>query len=108
MPTSLSPIDYSSRDYASLRADLIARIPSMIPEWTNRSPSDFGMVMIEEFSYVGDGLHYYIDRVVNEAFLGTAVQRSSVLALARMLDYRPTRRSAAAVVIGFTISADAP
>lgn len=106
MAESRVPIDYSSRDYASLRADLINSIPEYVPEWTNRTESDFGIVLIEMFSYVGDILNYYIDRVANEAYLTTAVQRSSVLSLAQMLDYRPLGLAAATVNLSMTASAD--
>jgi uncharacterized phage protein gp47/JayE len=102
--TAPVPIDYTSRDYAAIRSDLIAAIPDWLPEWTNRTESDFGIVLIEMFAYVGDILGYYTDRVANEAFIGTAVQRSSVLSLASMIDYRPAGRAAANVTLSFTIS----
>jgi uncharacterized phage protein gp47/JayE len=82
-------IDYTSRDYASLRQSMLDDAAAKLPEWTSRSPNDFGVVLIEEFAYMGDGLSYYIDRVANEAFLPTATQRSSLLNIAAMLDYRP-------------------
>lgn len=107
MAESRVPIDYTSRDYAALRSDLISSIPQYLPEWTNRTESDFGIVLIEMFAYVGDILNYYIDRVANEAYLTTAVQRASVLNLAQMLDYRPTGLAAATVDLSFTSSPDA-
>lgn len=101
--TDIPPISYSTRDYASTRADLIRLIPTYLPEWTSRGASDFGMVLIELFSYPVDILHYYIDRAANEAYLATAVQRASVLQLAAMLDYRPSGPVAATVDISFTV-----
>jgi hypothetical protein len=98
------PIQYTSRDYASLRTDLISSIPTWLPEWTNRSESDFGIVLIEMLAYIGDIQGYYIDRVANEAFISTAVQRASVLSLAQMIDYRPTGMAAANVTLSFTAS----
>ena len=82
--------DYSSRDYVSIYSDLVARIPIYLPEWTSTSPSDFGIVMIQMYAYVGDILHYYIDRLAGEAFIQTATQPSSIINLAAMLDYQPT------------------
>lgn len=102
MPEPLPPIDYSSRDWVSLRADLIAAKAQRLPEWTSESPNDFGIVLIELFAYVGDMLSFYADRVANEAFLDTAVLRSSVYSIARMLDYRPTGLGAATTVLTFT------
>ncbi len=62
-------VDYTSRDYAALREDLIDLIPFYAPQWTNRDPSDFGMAILELFAYVADGLQFYIDRTANESFI---------------------------------------
>lgn len=83
------PVDYTSRDFASLRQSMLDDAAARLPEWTSREPNDFGVVLIEEFAYTGDILSYYIDRVANESFLATATQRSSLLNIAAMLDYRP-------------------
>ena len=80
--------DYTNRDYASIREDLLSRASETIPEWTSREATDFGMVFVDLWAYLGDTLHYYLDRVAQEAFLETATQRSSVLALASLLDYK--------------------
>lgn len=95
-------IKYTSRDYPALRAAMIDSIPSRIPEWTSRSPQDFGIVLIELFATMGDILSYYADRVANEAFLPTATQRDSVLKLAAGLNYRPRGTAAATAVVTFT------
>lgn len=96
------PVDYSSKDWATLRDDMESAITTRLPEWTSRSPNDFGIVLIELFAYVGDILSFYGDRIANEAFLPTAVLRSSVLNIAKMLDYRPTENLAAVTVVTFT------
>lgn len=88
-------IDYTRRDFNTIKDDLLRRASSVFPAWTDRDPSDFGMLFVDLWAYMGDVLHYYIDRAANEAFLGTATQRESVLAIANLLDYRPNSRSAA-------------
>ena len=95
-------VDYTSRDYASIREDLIDLIPEYAPLWTNRDPSDFGMTILETFSYMGDILNYYIDKSANEAFISTASQRDNVLQLAKLLGYRPTQSTASTVTVTFT------
>lgn len=106
VPTGINvpPIDYTSRDYASLVNDLLTLIPSYLPEWTDRSPGDFGIVLIELFAYVGDILNFYTDRIANESFIATAQQRQSLLNLANLLDYTPHGNVAATVQLQFTIS----
>lgn len=94
-------VDYTSRDYLSLKEEMAALIPYFAPNWTNRDPSDFGMTLIELFAYMGDQLNYYIDRSLNEAFITTASQRNNVLKIARLLGYTPTESTAATVLLTF-------
>jgi hypothetical protein len=80
-------IDYLARDYDSFRQALLDLIPRKLPEWTDRSEADFGVVLLELVAYVGDILSYYVDRQTNECFLGTAQQRRSVIENLRLIGY---------------------
>jgi hypothetical protein len=91
----LPQVDYTSRDYTAIRADLISLIPNFAPNWTSRESTDFGIVLLELFSYIGDVLNYNIDRAANEAFINTATQRETVLQLSRLLNYIPTESNPA-------------
>lgn len=82
-------IDYTSRDFTGYRDSLLAYAEQILPEWTSRSPADFGVVMVELFSYLGDIMSFYQDRIADETFLSTATQRSSVVAIAQQLGYQP-------------------
>lgn len=95
-------IDYTSRDYAAIRTDITARARIALPEWVDVGPADFMIIMLEQMAYVGDIQNYYVDRVANEAFVQTAVLRSSMLNHAAVLDYRPTLRQAATAQVTFT------
>ncbi|MFE2539059.1 baseplate J/gp47 family protein [Actinacidiphila glaucinigra] len=86
---SVAQIDYTSRDFTGYRDSLLAYAEQILPEWTSRSPADFGVVMVELFSYLGDIISFYQDRIQDEAFLTTATQRSSVVAIAQQLGYQP-------------------
>lgn len=101
-------IDYTSRDYTSIREDIINLIPEYAPTWTNRDPADFGMVILEAFSYIADLLNYYIDRSANEAFITTASQRENVLQIAKLLGYLPTESTASVVTLTFQNSTASP
>ena len=105
-PNAPVSIDYTSRDYTSLREQLIARVSAQIPQWTGTDPSDFGVAMVESLAYVGDVLAYYIDRVANEATLLTATQRQSILNLAEQFGYTPTGYLTAYTNLRFTNSSD--
>ena len=104
----MATIDYSNRDYDSIRADLLSRATEIVPEWTARNSSDFGVLFVDLWSYFADVLHYYIDRAAGEAFITTATQRESLLALASLFDYNPqlqTSATSTVTVVGTNIPA---
>lgn len=85
--------DYASRNFDTIKGDLLARATRVFPEWTDRDPSDFGMLFVDLWAHMGDVLHYYVDRAAGESFLSTAQQRESVLAYANLFDYTPRGRT---------------
>ncbi|MEU1816081.1 baseplate J/gp47 family protein [Streptomyces roseifaciens] len=85
----VAQIDYTSRDFTGYRESLLQYASQILPEWTSRSPADFGIVLVELFSYMGDVTSFYQDRIQDESFLATATQRSSVVAIAQQLGYQP-------------------
>lgn len=103
-PASNIPVsvDYTSKDYYSIREELIQRIQDRIPDWKASDPADFGVALVEAFSYVSDILSYYIDRNANEAFITTATQRDSVLNIARNYGYEPAGYRQALVELTFS------
>jgi hypothetical protein len=99
-------VDYTSKDYYSIREELIARIQDRIPEWNAEDPADFGVALVEAFAYLGDLMSYYIDRNVNESFIGTATQRQSVLDIAQTYGYTPAGYRQAFTSLTFTNSSN--
>lgn len=99
MPLNIPNIDYTSRDWASIRQSLLDDAATRLPEWVNRDPNDFAMVLIEEFAYLGDILSYYTDRLADEAYLPTARNRGSILNIADMLSYRPDQGQPSTVTL---------
>lgn len=95
----MATFDFASRDFQTIKQDLLTRASNTVPEWTDRDPSDFGMVLVDLWAYMGDILHYYVDLAAQEAFVETATQRESVLAYANLFDYTPNYlRSASSTV----------
>lgn len=95
----MATIDYSNRDYDSIKADLLARASEIIPEWTIRESSDFGVLLVDLWAYMGDVLHYYVDKAAGEAFITTATQRESLLSLASLFDYSPQLQTASEATV---------
>lgn len=103
-----SPVfDYTSRDYESIFQDLLDRKQLYLPGWTSQNQSDFGVVLLQMFAYVGDLVGYYLDRLAGESFLATATQPTSILNIAAMLDYTPALSSGATTDLQITVSSNA-
>ena len=99
------PIDYLSRDFQSIQQALLAFSSLRYPNWVERSEADFGMMMSELLSAVGDEFSYLQDRVAAEASLPNATQRRSLVSLARLVDYEPTPAVSATTTLQCNVSA---
>lgn len=98
-------LDYTNRDYASIRQFLVSTAQGLLPEWvTAGEPGDFGTLLLELYAYAGDVTNYYIDRVAAEPFLASAQRRISILAIADMLGYRPIAKQAATGTATLTLT----
>jgi hypothetical protein len=105
---SVQAIDYTNKDYASLRRAMLELARYRLPEWTDRSPSDLGVLLVDLFAYMGDIVLYYQDRIANECFLQTAVERRSVVNLLRLIGYELSPPAPAAVELTLVFNVPAP
>ncbi|MGW1177586.1 putative baseplate assembly protein [Kitasatospora sp. NPDC002543] len=80
-------IDYTARDYESLRRLVLDRMSLTAPGWTERHLPDLGIALVELLAYTADQLSYQQDAVATEAYLDTARRRVSVRRHARLIDY---------------------
>ena len=89
----LLPINYTNRDYQSIRKDLLEIAERFYPDtFQDFSDASFGSLMIDTVAYVGDQLSFYLDYNINEAFLDTAYQYNNVLRHGRIMGYKYTGR----------------
>jgi uncharacterized phage protein gp47/JayE len=96
-------IDYTSRDFAALKADMIALIKERTgTTWDPTDYSDLGNVLVETFAYMGDIMSHYLDRIANETTLDTAIQRKTLLAFAKLYDYIISGPTPSTVDVTFT------
>jgi hypothetical protein len=95
-------IDYTAKDFAGFQNALLSYAQVAMPQWTAQTTGDFGMLLVDMVSYVGDILSYYEDRAANESFLATATLRESVLQLAALLGYTPAPALAATTTVTIT------
>lgn len=80
-------IDYSTRDYEGFRTDMITGLQKRIPEYTDTSQSDAGIVILELLAHGLDLLSYYNDKTANEVYLDTARERTNIINIAKMMGY---------------------
>jgi len=77
-------INYTSRDFESLRQDLINYTQQYYPEVIqNFNDASIFSVLMDLNAAIGDNLHYHIDRSIQETVLQYAQQRSSIYNIAR-------------------------
>lgn len=101
-------IDYTSRDYASIKQDMIDMLQEKIPEYTDTSETDAGIVLLECFAMSVDIVSFYLDNQANEAMLSTCEQRKSALNWCNILGYKPKPTTPARVKQVFVLNAPNP
>lgn len=82
-------INYTSRDFESIRRDLEEFAKRYYPNtYKDFNRASFGSLMLDSVSYIGDILSFYLDYQMNETFLDSAVEYGNVVKLARQLGYK--------------------
>ncbi|ANP53277.1 hypothetical protein J2Z21_008545 [Streptomyces griseochromogenes] len=87
VPPPTPVLDYTARDYDTLRKLLLDRLALTTPDWVERNPADLGTTLVELLAYTGDQISYQQDAVATEAYLDTARRRVSVRRHVRLIDY---------------------
>ena len=89
MAKKLQPIDYTSRDFDSIRRDLENYAKRYYPDsYKDFNKASFGSLMLDTVSYIGDILSFYLDYQTNESFLETSIEYNNVVRLARQMGFK--------------------
>jgi len=108
MPKKLQSIDYTSRDFDSIREDLENYARRYYPNtYKDFSEASFGSLMLDTVSYVGDILSFYVDYQANESFLDSAIQYTNVVRHARQFGFRLPGSSSSLGILTFYIKVPA-
>jgi hypothetical protein len=95
-------IKYINRDFSDFRQRLIEFSRTYFPQTYNDfSPASPGMMFMEQASYVGDVLSFYLDNQFQETFVQYAQQTNNVFELAYMFGYKPKVTGVAQVTVDF-------
>src|SRR5437899_12133134 len=97
-------VDYTDRDFDSLRLRLQNLIRSVFPDWTEFTIANFGNILVELYAFVGDVLTYYQDNQARESRILTATQRKNLIALTKLLGFRPAGAKAATAGVVFSLT----
>jgi len=103
----LPAIAYRVGRHGDFRASMLARLSSSdhpaLEKLTTRDADDFSIALCDAAATMLDVLSFYQERIANESYLRTAVERRSVLELARLIGYEPAPGVAASAWLAFTI-----
>ncbi|NLU71900.1 putative baseplate assembly protein [Streptomyces sp. HNM0575] len=80
-------IDYTARDFDTLRQVVLDRLALTAPDWRERHAADLGTTLVELLAHTADRIGYEQDAVATEAYLDTARRRVSVRRHVRLIDY---------------------
>ena len=104
--TANDNIDYTSKDYRAFKEMMIDKLKEKMPEYTDTSETDAGIVILEALANGLDIISLYSDYIANDLFLPTTQSRKTALMLANTLGYHPYSRSASEYEQVFVLSAE--
>lgn len=80
--------------------------PYPLQSLTTREADDPAIAALDSWATVADVLTFYQERIANECFLRTAVERRSIQELARLVGYKLRPGVAASTYLAFTVEKD--
>lgn len=80
-------LDFTNKDFASLRLRLQGLARSVVPEWTDFNAANFGNVLLEMMAFVGDNIMFYVDAQAREMFWPTLTRRISAIRQGRLINF---------------------
>ncbi|MFD8922531.1 putative baseplate assembly protein [Streptomyces sp. NPDC059569] len=86
-PAPAPVIDYTARDYDTIRRLILDRLALTTPGWVERNAADLGTTLVELLAHTADLISHQQDAVATEAYLDTARRRVSVRRHVRLIDY---------------------
>ena len=89
MSSRKTPIKYTSREFESIKRDLVEHARRYYPDtFKDFNEASFGALMIDTVAYIGDILSFYLDYQVNESFIDTAIEYNNIIRLSRQAGYK--------------------
>ena len=87
-PPGLISIKYRIGTHCQFKSKMLSTIEkTVLGKLTTREDNDLSIALIDAWATVADVLTFYQERIANEGFLRTAIDRKSILELARTAGY---------------------
>lgn len=98
-------INYSSRNFADIRGELIQYVKNYYPDIFNDfNDASVGMMLLELNAAVGDMLSFNTDRMFQETQIDFAQERKSLLSLARTFGLKVPGLRPSVTIVDFTVT----
>jgi len=105
MAKKIVPINYTSRDFQSIKDDLIQHAKRYYSDvYKDFNQASFGSLMLDTTAYIGDILSFYLDYQANESFLDTAAEFENIIKLGRQVGYKFANTNSSTGIVTFFIS----
>lgn len=99
-------LQYTSRDYDSIKKDLIEAIPGLTNLWTSTEDGDPGIVLVKLMSALGDMLSFNFDKQALEYYGPTVTQRKNAAKLFELIGYKMHWYRSATTTVNITYLAE--
>jgi hypothetical protein len=98
-------VNYTSRDFANIRTDLVNYVRQYYPEiFGDFNDASVGMMLLELNAAVGDMLSWNTDRMFAETQIDYAKERKSILSIARTLGLKIPGKRASATIVDLSVT----
>ncbi|MEU6232934.1 putative baseplate assembly protein [Kitasatospora sp. NPDC047058] len=102
------PLDYTNIGYDALRASMLELARERLPEWTDQSEGDLGVLLIELFAYAADLTLYYQTRIAANLLPETADEPDALVQLLRLIGYELSPPAPATADLEIALAAAVP
>ena len=98
------PINYTSRDFESIKQDLVDHAKRYYPDtFQDFNEAGFGALMLDTVAYVGDIISFYADYQASESFIDTASQFDNLVSLGKQTGFKLKRNPSSQGIATFFI-----
>jgi hypothetical protein len=108
MDPPVRPVDYTNIGFTALRDAMLGLARESVPEWTDLSENDLGVLLVELFAYAADITLYYQTRIAQNLLPATSDEPEALTQLLRLIGYELRPPGAATVNLRVAFEATEP